>query len=102
MYTRECIRVSIHEAPCGAPHPCSLGREILPAFKEREQVARANLAMRLSSAIDLTMKRKKRTAPGLPEGFTVASPGAALIKARGGNERIEKMASDTATGARRH
>jgi len=79
----------------------TFGRDILPAFKERDEPARAAKELRLRPAIEAAMARKHRDAPALPEDFSIASPAASLLRARGGNELIEKMASDSAVGQRR-
>ena len=69
-----------------------------PEFKERDEKLRAEKAKRLEPAVEAAMKRRVDSAPEMPEGYTMDALPKQLIKAAGGDELLDQIASDTSTG----
>jgi alkanesulfonate monooxygenase SsuD/methylene tetrahydromethanopterin reductase-like flavin-dependent oxidoreductase (luciferase family) len=74
------------------------GREILPEFKERDAKQRAAKAARLAPLVDAALARKSRNAPRMPAGYHVPAVAKDLFKAAGGDELLERIATETAIG----
>jgi alkanesulfonate monooxygenase SsuD/methylene tetrahydromethanopterin reductase-like flavin-dependent oxidoreductase (luciferase family) len=77
------------------------GREVLPAFKERDEAQVAAKARRLESVIEAAMARKERTAPALPEDYSFPAMPRKLVDDSGnqqGQQWLEEFANATSTG----
>ncbi|MDP7068410.1 MAG: hypothetical protein QF637_12385, partial [Acidimicrobiales bacterium] len=74
------------------------GTEILPEFKERDPQARSKKAKRLGPHIEAAMARKVRSAPPLPENYSMPALPKMLLQEHGGEELLDKIAEGSATG----
>jgi alkanesulfonate monooxygenase SsuD/methylene tetrahydromethanopterin reductase-like flavin-dependent oxidoreductase (luciferase family) len=74
------------------------GREILPEFKDRDEKQRALKAARLEPLVNAALERKERTAPSMPEGYSVPPVAREFFRDAGGDALLERIATDSAVG----
>jgi alkanesulfonate monooxygenase SsuD/methylene tetrahydromethanopterin reductase-like flavin-dependent oxidoreductase (luciferase family) len=77
------------------------GREVLPAFKERDEAGVTAKAKRLEPLIEAAMARKERTAPPLPDGYSFPAMPRKIVDDSGneqGKQWLEEFADATSTG----
>ncbi|MGQ0832854.1 MAG: LLM class flavin-dependent oxidoreductase [Microthrixaceae bacterium] len=88
-----------HEDICEAIE--LFGKEVLPAFKERDEAHVKAKTARLAPVVDAAMARKVRTAPPLPEGYHFPAMPRKMVDASGNEqakEWLDKFAESSATG----
>ena len=74
------------------------GREILPEFKERDEKQRREKEQRLAPLVDAALERKLRDVPRMPEGYSVPAVAKEFFRAAGGDELLERVATESALG----
>lgn len=79
------------------------GREVLPAFKERDEKRQKEKEQRLAPVIDEVMARRERPDGTMPEDYVIRAIPKQMVEATGneeGRKFIEKFAEDRAAGKR--
>jgi alkanesulfonate monooxygenase SsuD/methylene tetrahydromethanopterin reductase-like flavin-dependent oxidoreductase (luciferase family) len=72
--------------------------EVQPEFKDRDETQRAEKAARLEPLVEAALERKVRNVPEVPENYSVPAVAKDLFKAMGGDELLEKVATESALG----
>jgi alkanesulfonate monooxygenase SsuD/methylene tetrahydromethanopterin reductase-like flavin-dependent oxidoreductase (luciferase family) len=79
------------------------GREVMPAFKDRDGAHVKKKAERLAPVIEAAMERKTDDAPPLPEGYSFPAIPRRMVdqaNSKEGRELLDKFAATTAVGDR--
>jgi alkanesulfonate monooxygenase SsuD/methylene tetrahydromethanopterin reductase-like flavin-dependent oxidoreductase (luciferase family) len=77
------------------------GRDILPAFAERDPALRAAKAKRLAPAVEAALGRRPARPPAMPEDYVLPALPKEFIRRAAGEATLEQIASDAATGTPR-
>jgi hypothetical protein len=76
------------------------GREILPEFQERDVKLRQEKAARLRPVIDAALARRSHPTPHADPGYRVQAIAKQLYQGAGGQNLLDQIAADSATGQR--
>jgi alkanesulfonate monooxygenase SsuD/methylene tetrahydromethanopterin reductase-like flavin-dependent oxidoreductase (luciferase family) len=74
------------------------GTEVLPEFKARDEERRAEKAARLAPAIEGAMARRVEPDVTMPDDYVMEALPKQMIRAAGGDELLEKIATNTSVG----
>jgi alkanesulfonate monooxygenase SsuD/methylene tetrahydromethanopterin reductase-like flavin-dependent oxidoreductase (luciferase family) len=78
------------------------GAEVLPEFKERDEKQREAKATRLEPVVEAAMARRVEPDVPMPDDYVLEALPRQLIKAVGGEQLLDDIASSTSVGDRAH